>query len=58
MKLQLEKNDAVKKLKKLDISVKKQMIDTSLSSLSISQQCKLIGLNRPSLYYAPRLQKK
>lgn len=58
MKLQLEKNDAVKKLNKLDISVKKQMIDTSLSSLSISQQCKLIGLNRPSLYYAPRPSKK
>lgn len=58
IKLQREKNEAIKKLKDVDIAVKKQMIDTSLSTLSIVQQCKLIGLNRPSLYYAPRPSKK
>ncbi len=58
IKLQLETDDAVKKLQNLDIAVKKQIIDTSSSPLSIAQQCKLIGLNRPSLYYAPRPSKK
>lgn len=58
IKLQREKNEAIKKLKDVDIAVKKQMIDTSLSTLSISQQCTLIGLNRPSLYYTPKPSKK
>ncbi len=58
IKLQLETNEAVKKLQNLDISVKKQIIDTSSSHLSIAQQCKLVGLNRPSLYYTPRSSKK
>ena len=58
LKLQLEKNEAVMKLKNLDISIKKQIIDTSSSQLSIAQQCKIIDLNRPSLYYVPRETKK
>lgn len=58
IELQCEKDEAVKKLQNLDISMKKQIIDTTLSSLSITQQCKIIGLNRPSLYYAPRPSKK
>lgn len=57
MELQREKDEAVKKLQNLDISIKKQLVDTD-SSLSIVQQCKIIGLNRPSLYYAPRPSKK
>lgn len=58
MELQREKDEAVKKLQNLDISIKKQIVDTTSSSLSIAQQCKIIGLNRPSLYYAPRPSKK
>lgn len=58
MELRREQDEAVKKLQNLDISMKKQIIDTASSSLSIAQQCKIIGLNRPSLYYAPRPSKK
>lgn len=53
-KLLHEKDEAIKKLKSLDISTKKSVIEVSSMSLSIAQQCKLIGLNRPSLYYAHR----
>lgn len=57
-KMTKETQIALKKLKNLDFSVKKQMIDTASSSLSIAQQCKLLDLNRTSLYYAPKPSKK
>ena len=52
------RDEAISKLKPLDISIKKQMIDTNASELSIVQQCKIIDLNRPSLYYEPKPSKK
>jgi len=53
-----QRDEAISKLKPLDISIKKQMIDTAASELSIAQQCKIIDLNRPSLYYEPKPSKK
>lgn len=53
-----QRDEAILKLKPLDISIKKQMIDTTTSELSIVQQCKIIDLNRPSLYYEPKPSKK
>jgi len=53
-KTRQETKEAADKLKQLDITTKKQLIDTTSSSLSIAQQCKIIDLNRPSLYYEPK----
>lgn len=59
IKRKQERDEGIKKLRALDISTKKQLIETSNKALSIVQQCKLIGLNRPSLYYVPKpVQKK
>jgi putative transposase len=40
-----------KKLKSLGLSDKKQLIEPKLDSLSLTQQCALLGLNRSSYYY-------
>jgi len=45
------------KLKSLD-SKKKQAIVESKLNISISSQCKLIGLNRSNLYYTPIISQK
>ena len=52
--LTLEKEWAVGKLKSLDSSSKKELIDRDDEKiLSVLNQCSLIGYNRSSLYYAP-----
>ena len=50
----VEKEWAVGKLKSLDSSYKKELIDTDEDRvLSITAQCNLIGYNRSNLFYAP-----
>lgn len=52
--LTLEKDWAVGKLKSLDSSYKKELIDRDDEKiLSVLNQCSLIGYNRSNLYYAP-----
>lgn len=52
--LTLEKEWAVGKLQSLDLSSKKALIDTSKrKTLSVVQQCNLIGYNRSNLFYTP-----
>jgi putative transposase len=53
-KLTVEKDWAVGKLKSLDLSSKKEMIDKSEHKiLSVSKQCSLIEFNRSNLFYVP-----
>ena len=52
--LTLEKDWAVGKLKSLDSSYKKELIDRDEDKvLSVVKQCKLISYNRSNLFYAP-----
>lgn len=37
-----------------NLSVKRSMIDKSDPKLSVSKQCKILGLNRTGIYYQPR----
>jgi putative transposase len=52
--LTLEKDWAVGKLKSLDLSSKKALIDKSEhKTISVAKQCKLLGYNRSNLFYIP-----
>ena len=52
--LTVEKDWAVGKLKSLDLSNKKEMIDKSEhKTISVLKQCKLIEFNRSNLFYIP-----
>jgi len=55
-KTTIERDWAVGKLKSLESSTKKGLVDSKLShpSISITRQCVLLGLNRSSLYYRPK----
>ena len=50
-KMTVEKEWLEKKLKSLDLSDKKQLIEPKLKNVSLTQQCALLGINRSSLYY-------
>ena len=50
----IERDWAVKKLESLDLLNKKSLIDTQAQTISLSKQCRMIGVNRASLYYKPR----
>jgi putative transposase len=52
-KMTVEKEWLEKKLKSLDSFEKKAMIEPKLETLSLSQQCALLGMNRSSHYYKP-----
>jgi putative transposase len=49
----VEKEWLVGKLQSLDLSDKKELIESKLTYISVSIQCKLINLNPSSLYYKP-----
>ena len=52
--LTLEKDWAVGKLKSLDSSYKKELIDRGIDKvISVVKQCNLINYNRSNLFYAP-----
>lgn len=50
-KLTVERDWALGKLKSLDLSSKKELIEPKLKTVSVVQQCALLDLNRSSLYY-------
>jgi len=50
----MEKEWLAKKLKSLDLSSKRGLIDSKLKNLSVMRQCELLGINRSSYYYTPR----
>lgn len=47
----IERDWAVGKLKSLDLSNKKDLVDSKLSVIPMTRQCELIDLNRSTLYY-------
>ena len=49
----IERDWAVGKLKSLDLSDKKELVDSKLTTLSKTRQTKLLGINRTTLYYKP-----
>lgn len=53
-KTTIERDWAVKKLKSLDLSNKKSLVDSKLTTVSKTSQCKLLGVNRSSYYYKPK----
>ena len=50
-KTTIERDWAVGKLKSLDLSNKKDLVDSKLTDISTTRQCELIELNRSTLYY-------
>jgi len=52
-KTTIERGWAVGKLKSLDLSSKRSLVDSRLENLSVTRQCEMVGLNRSSLYYRP-----
>jgi putative transposase len=53
-KTTIERDWAVGKLKSLDLSNKKSLVDSKLSDLSVARQCEMVELNRSTLYYEPK----
>ena len=53
-KTTIERDWAVGKLKSLDLSNKKDLVDSKLSDLPVARQCEMIELNRSTLYYDPK----
>ena len=53
-KTTIELDWAVGKLKSLDLSNKKGLVDSKLNEISVARQCELMELNRSSLYYEPK----
>ena len=51
--LTLEKSWLAGKLKSLDLTTKKSMIESELEKISVVNQCEMIGLCRANHYYAP-----
>ena len=49
----VERDWAVGKLKSLDVSDKKDLVDSKLTTLSMTRQTKLLEINRSTLYYKP-----
>jgi len=52
-KTTVERDWAVGKLKSLDLSSKKDLVDSKLTTISKTRQAELIGLSRSILYYTP-----
>ncbi len=50
-KTTVERDWTVGKLKSLDLSNKKDLVDSKLNTVSMTRQCDLIDLNRSTLYY-------
>lgn len=50
-KTTVERDWAVGKLKSLDLSNKKDLVDSKLNTVSMTRQCHLLEMNRSTLYY-------
>jgi len=57
-KMTVENEWLTGKLKSLDLSNKKEMIESELKIISVKKQCELLGLNRSNLYYKPAVNQK
>ena len=55
--LTVENNWMRGKLKGLDLSNKKELIESEPKELSIVKQCELLGLSRSAIYYEPTINK-
>ena len=53
-KTTVERDWAVGKLKSLDLSNRRCLVDAKLKHLSLARQCRLLGLNRSGFYYRSR----
>lgn len=53
-KTTIERDWALGKLKSLDLSNKKDLVDSKLNTISMARQCEMIELNRSSMYYEPK----
>ena len=50
-KTTVERDWAIKKLKSLDLSNKKDLVDSKLKTISKTRQCKLLNISRSTYYY-------
>jgi len=57
-KMTIELEWTTKKLKSLDLSNKKALVESKLKEISLSRQCELINLNRSNLYYSSVVNQK
>ena len=53
-KTTIERDWAVGKLVSLDLSNKKDLVDSKLNTISVTRQCEMIGVSRSALYYQPK----
>ena len=53
-KTTVERDWAAGKLKSLDSSIKRSLVDSKLKTVPLTRQCRLLGLNRSGLYYRPK----
>jgi putative transposase len=56
-KLTVELEWTTKKLKSLDLSNKRDLVESKLKEISLSRQCELLSLSRGSIYYKPVINK-
>jgi len=54
-KTTVERDWAVGKLKSLDTSNRRSLVDSKLEKMSKTRQCELLNLNRSMLYYKPKI---
>lgn len=54
-KATVERDWAVGKLKGLDLSNKKSLVESKPKIIARARQCELLGINRSSIYYKPRI---
>lgn len=53
-KVTVERDWAAGKLGDLDLSNKKDLVDSKFNAISMTRQCEMIGISRSSLYYKPK----
>ena len=56
--LTIERDWLEGKLRSLDLSTKKSMVESKLENISIVKQCQLLGINRGNCYYTPKINKE
>ena len=57
-RLTVERDWLTKKVRSLGLFELESLVEPKLQAISITRQCKLIGLNRSNFYYRPRPQNK
>jgi putative transposase len=57
-KLTIERDWLLKKVRSLDLSKRKSLVDSKLNNLSITRQCQLLGFARNDVYYKHKVNSK